>query len=180
MTIPKKLEQKLEKELEKACQGIEKACQGTCPAFEIAKRIISLRDDLNNIKGLVNDMLKLAIDDLTIHHNKTSLFSCVFLQDNKKRTLYNCYNIKDYLKEIGIVLSYNVKKDEKDIYFDLEKWEQVKDNVPPYLTILEKLDKARKEQRKVLTKYEQVKEKIKDLSNDEKELLMAFLKGQVK
>lgn len=92
-------------------------------AFNILlEKIKQARQDAKAIKGYVNDALKLALKDFLIHKNKNSLeklvlFKVDFTKSGRGLALYNLYNVKPYLDNLGVKLEYNAKEEKADIYY---------------------------------------------------------------
>lgn len=91
----------------------------------LLEKIRQARQDIKAIKGYVNDALKLALKDFLIHKNKNSLeklitFKVDYTKSGRGLALYNLYNVKAYLDELGLKLDYNIKQEKVDIFYKVD------------------------------------------------------------
>lgn len=118
----KELGQVLTKKLKLATKASEPVKADEQAFNALLEKIKQARQDIKAIKGYVNDALKLALKDFLIHKNKNSLeklvlFKVDFTKSGRGLALYNLYNVKPYLDELGVKLEYNAKEEKADIYF---------------------------------------------------------------
>lgn len=119
------LEQALKKALVKTIEPVKdiEPVKADDTAFNaLLEKIKQARQDIKAIKGYVNDALMLALKDFIIHKNKNSLeklilFKVDYTKSGRGLALYNLYNVKPYLDNLGIKLEYNAKEEKADIYF---------------------------------------------------------------
>ena len=109
-------------EPEKASESRQEQASESEQAFNaLLEKIKQARQDSKAIKGYVSDALKLALKDFLIHKNKNSLeklvlFKVDYTKSGRGLALYNLYNVKPFLDDLGIKLEYNIKEEKADIY----------------------------------------------------------------
>ena len=161
--------------------------QDTQKAFEaLLAEIAHIRQGVRGVRGLVNDALRLALKDYLLHNNRNSLQQlvctpCDYGKGGRKIYLYNLYNVKDYLHQLGLVLSMTSKEGFLIYYSehfkkptlagadDFAGWydkNSYTNFTPP----------KREQAKKAPATWEQIKQGLPALSQEQKAVLLGLLK----
>lgn len=147
--------------------------------------IAHIRQGVRGVRGLVNDALRLALKDYLLHNNRNSLQQlvctpCDYGKGGRKIYLYNLYNVKDYLHQLGLVLSMTAKEG-FSIYFSEHFTKPALAGADDFASWYEKnaysnyTPPKREQAKKAPANWEQIKQGLPALTQEQKAVLFAWL-----
>lgn len=161
--------------------------EDTQKAFEaLLAEIAHIRQGVRGVRGLVNDAMRLALKDYLLHNNRNSLQQlvctpCDYGKGGRKIYLYNLYNVKDYLHQLGLVLSMTAKEG-FSIYFSEHFTKPALAGADDFAGWYDKNSYAnytppkREQVKKAPANWEQIKQGLPALSQEQKAILRGLLK----